>query len=105
MAENQKHILVIVAGFAGSGKSTLADKLAQEIGAKCIHASGLLKELQQKKFSEINPHACEHNSGWWESNEGKKYMSQRLKDGSMDKELDEQLLKIIAGAKEKNENL
>lgn len=105
MEKKGKALLVIVAGFAGSGKSTLADKLAKVLKAKCVHASGVLRELQKKKAAQIDLHACKHNTGWWESEEGKQYMARRLKDGSMDRELDKHLLKLIAQAKKKKHAL
>ncbi len=33
-----------ILGADDSGKSTLADKLAKALNAKCVHASGVLKE-------------------------------------------------------------
>ncbi|MFH1225635.1 MAG: cytidylate kinase family protein [Candidatus Diapherotrites archaeon] len=101
----KKALLVIVAGFAGSGKSTLADKLAKALKAKCVHASGVLKEMRKKKAAKIDLHACRHNTGWWESEEGKAYMRRRLEDSTMDKELDKHLLKLIAQAKKKKQAL
>lgn len=98
-------ILVIIAGFAGSGKSTLAEKLAKKLKLRCIHASGLLRQLQAKKFREINPDASGMNSGWWESGEGRQYMKKRLADGSMDRELDKELLKLADEAEKKKEGM
>lgn len=90
-----KEKIIIVSGFAGSGKSTLAEKLAKHFGMKCIHASDLLRQLQDKKASELRPEESKAGSGWWETKEGKEFMKKRLEDMSMDRELDKLLLKVI----------
>ncbi len=90
-------MLIIVSGFAGSGKSTLAEKLAAKHGLKCIHASGLLRQLQERAAGQLKADEAKANTGWWESKEGKAYLEKRLKDPSMDKALDKELLRIAAG--------
>ncbi len=87
-------LLIIVSGFAGSGKSTLTEVLAAHFGIEFVHASDLLKRLQKQKASELDVKGTKAGSGFWESEEGKKYLHARQKDGSMDKELDKLLLKI-----------
>lgn len=89
----QKRV-IIVAGFAGSGKSTLAEELAKKFGLKCVHASGILRELLEKDIGEISGGKGK-NTGWWESEEGRKFLGKRLKDGSLDRTLDKRLLEII----------
>ncbi|MBS3063385.1 MAG: cytidylate kinase family protein [Candidatus Diapherotrites archaeon] len=87
-------MIVIVSGFAGSGKSTLAERLAKKQGLKCVHASGLLRQLQERTASELKADEAKANTGWWESREGKAYLERRLKDSSMDQALDAELLRI-----------
>lgn len=87
-------MLIIVSGFAGSGKSTLSELLGKEFGLKVVHASHLLKELQNKSVKELDTEHTKAGSGFWESKEGKIFLERREKDFSMDKKLDELLLKI-----------
>lgn len=87
-------MIIIVSGFAGCGKSTLAESLAKAFKLKCVHASGMLKELQTKKAKEIKAYKSKMNLGWWESAEGKAFMRKRLSDASMDKALDKKLLQV-----------
>ncbi len=87
-------MIIIVSGFAGSGKSTLAEKLAKKHGLKCVHASGLLRQLQSRAAEELKTEDAKANTGWWESPEGKAYLEKRLQDSSMDKALDKELLRI-----------
>lgn len=87
-------MLIIVSGFAGSGKSTLVEKLAKHFNLEFVHASDLLHQLKTKKAFELDPSHTLAGTGYWESSEGKKYLLERQKDGSMDRELDKLLLEI-----------
>ncbi len=89
-------MIIIVSGFAGSGKSTLAEKLAAQHALKCVHASGLLRQLQERAVHQLQASEAKANTGWWESPAGKAYLEKRMKDPSMDKALDAELQKIAA---------
>ncbi|MFH1239831.1 MAG: cytidylate kinase family protein [Candidatus Diapherotrites archaeon] len=91
---NKKDRVIIVSGLAGSGKSTLAQNLAEKFGMRCVHASGILRELMEKHVDEITEGAGK-NTGWWESKEGRKFLESRTKDGKFDRMLDKKLLEII----------
>ena len=91
---NKKDRVIIVSGLAGSGKSTLSQQIAKKFGMKCIHASGILRELMEKHVDEITEGAGK-NTGWWESSEGRKFLENRTKDGKFDRMLDKKLLEII----------
>ena len=87
-------MLIIVSGFAGSGKSTLAEKLAEHFNIEFVHASDLLHQLRSKAPKALDTKHTKAGSGFWESSEGKKYLHERERDGSMDRELDALLLEI-----------
>ncbi len=87
--------VIIVSGLAGSGKSTLAQDIAKKFDMKCIHASGILRELLKKDVDDITDGAGK-NTGWWESAEGRKFLENRTKDGKFDRMLDKKLLEILA---------
>lgn len=91
---DNKDRVIIVSGFAGSGKSTLAQKLAERFGMKCVHASGILRELLEKHVDDITDGAGK-NTGWWESEEGREFLENRTKDWKFDRMLDKKLLEII----------
>jgi len=86
--------MIIVSGFAGSGKSTLTEELAEHFKLEFIHASDLLHKLRKGDVSEFDVEHTHAGSGYWESPEGHKFLHEREKDDSMDRKLDELLLKI-----------
>ncbi len=87
--------VVIISGFAGSGKSTLAKRIAEEFRLEYVSASAFLKELSHKSIEDIKNGQLKKQDDWWESKEGEEYLKTREKNMSMDKELDEELLKRI----------
>ncbi len=87
---------VLVSGFIGSGKSTLTKKLAKlfrahYISGSQIHRTLILERLQKKEKLK----AKKVSQGFWESKEGRKGTSMRLKDLSIDREVDRRLLKLL----------
>ena len=84
---------VLVCGLSGSGKSVMAERLAEHFGLKCVHTSGVLRQLREEKKMEVE--ASEMNVGFYESKEGKKFMKERLENQAFDKALDKKLLEII----------
>ena len=87
-------MLIIISGFAGSGKSTLTEELAEYFKMEFVHASDLLHQMKSKEPEELDVKHTHRGSGFWESEEGHKYLHKREKDSSMDRELDELLLKV-----------
>ena len=80
--------------FAGSGKSSLADSLGKELGIKVIHASSILREMAIKGEKALENASPQKIHDWWEGEEAKKFMKQRLSDGSLDIALDKKLMEI-----------
>jgi len=85
---------VFVAGMPGSGKSVAVEYLARRFRIKCVHTSGILRELMLRQISEINPFAAKMGTGFWESKEGLAYLKKRQTDHSFDKKLDSELIRI-----------
>lgn len=87
--ESKKENLVIsVCGMAGSGKSTLARKLAERYRLKFFSGGDALKAFALKEgFKPLD-------YGWWESEEGMRFLKTRSSDQRYDKKVDEELLKI-----------
>ncbi|MDO8625631.1 MAG: AAA family ATPase, partial [Candidatus Diapherotrites archaeon] len=87
--------VILVCGLAGSGKSTLADRLALRFGLRCVHTSDVLRQLREKDADDIEVFKTKMQKGFWESEESKRFNAERLKDGSLDRQLEKKLLEII----------
>jgi len=80
--------VISVCGMAGSGKSTLAKKLAKKYRLKFFSGGDALKALALKEgFRPLD-------YGWWESDEGMRFLKTRRSDQRYDKRVDEELLEI-----------
>lgn len=84
----------MICGVAGSGKSTLAEKVAQKLGWKCVHASDILRQLQEKQIHEIDVTKTQQGKGYWESDEAMQYHHKRLKNQDMDKTVEKKLFEL-----------
>jgi len=83
----KQEIVVCVAGMSGCGKSTVAKKLAEKYGLRYLSGGGALKALA----IEGGYQPCER--GWWETEEGRRFLEQRMGDNQFDRRVDEELLK------------
>jgi len=81
-------IVIGVCGMAGSGKSTLAKKLAEKYGLKYYSGGDALKALAMEEGCKPLEH------GWWESEEGMRFLEKRGKDPKFDKSVDRKLLEL-----------
>jgi len=87
--EKQKEkVAICVCGMAGCGKSTVAKKLAEKYGLRYFSGGNALKALAL----EAGYKTAER--GWWETDEGMKFLKQRMKDPRFDKKVDEKLLAL-----------
>jgi len=83
----KQEIVVCVAGMSGCGKSTVAKKVAEKYGLRYLSGGGALKALAV----EGGYQPCER--GWWETEEGRRFLEQRMGDNQFDRRVDEKLLK------------
>jgi cytidylate kinase len=88
-------MIVLICGLSGSGKSEIAERVGKKLGLKVVHTSGVLKQLREKKAAQIKLEKAEKNVGFYESEEGQKFMQERLANESFDRELDQALLALI----------
>jgi cytidylate kinase len=84
----RKPMVICISGMAGSGKSTLAKKIAEKYGLKYCSGGDALKTL-----------AIEHGykplrRGWWEANEGMRFLEKREKNLKFDEEVDKKFLEL-----------
>jgi len=83
----QKRIIICIAGMSGCGKSTVARKLAKKYGLKHLSGGDMLKALAVK--TGYKP----RERGWWETEDGRSFLQQRMQDQEFDKTVDEELMK------------
>jgi cytidylate kinase len=87
-ASSRKSLVICVCGLAGSGKSTLARKLAETYGLRYYSGGDALKALAMEEGYE------NVERGWWEGEEGMRFLKERNRDHSLDKMMDEKLLEL-----------
>lgn len=83
----KQKIVICVAGFTGSGKSTLAKRLAEKYGLRHFSGGSALKALA----IEMGYKPCER--GWWETEEGMRFLQQRMRDSEFDRKVDVELIR------------
>ncbi len=84
----EQKIIICVSGMTGCGKSTVAKRLAEKYGLKYLSGGGALKVLAIEsgyKPAEV---------GWWETNEGIKFLQKRVENSRFDRRVDQKLLKL-----------
>lgn len=87
--------VIIVFGLAASGKSTLASRLAQHLGLRKVHPSGIMRQLLAGRA--VVPEESVANDGFWESPEGVQILQSRLREAKpVDIEANEILLREVA---------
>lgn len=86
--KTKKSMIICVSGMAGSGKSTLAKRLAERYKLKYHSGGGALKALAiEEGYKSIN-------RGWWEREEGRRFLEERTEDPKFDEIVDRKLLKL-----------
>jgi len=81
-------IVLCICGMAGSGKSTLAKKLAKKYRLKYCSGGNALKALA------IEEGYRPFRRGWWESEEGIRFLEKRGKDPKFDEAVDRKFLEL-----------
>ena len=86
MSTAEKKIVICLAGLTACGKSTAARRLAKKFGLEYVSGGTALKELALKMGYKAK------DKGWWETNEGIRFLDERLRDPRVDKKIDSHLL-------------
>jgi len=79
--------------MAGSGKSTVARRLAEKYGFKRYSGGEALKALASEMGYNVG------DRGWWESQEGIKFLRERMDNPEFDRKID---MKLMEWAKHGN---
>jgi cytidylate kinase len=87
MSTAEKKIVICLAGLTACGKSTVARRLARKYGLEYVSGGTTLKELALKMGYTAK------EKGWWETDEGMRFLEERLSDPQFDKKIDSELLK------------
>jgi len=84
----KKSIVICISGLAGSGKSTAAKKLADKYQLKYYSGGEALKALAVAEGYRST------QQGFWEREEGMRFLEERNKDLKLDEKVDKELLKF-----------
>jgi len=87
MKADGEKIVICLAGLTASGKSTAVRRLAEKYGLRYVSGGTALKEVALKMGYKAK------DRGWWETSEGKRFLEQRLRDPTFDKQIDNELLR------------
>lgn len=82
----RKKIVLCISGMAGCGKSTVAKKIAKKYKLRYFSGGDALKALVLEASNRSR------DKGWWESEEGMKFLKKRTQDSSFDRKVDDKLL-------------
>ena len=80
---------IIISGPPAVGKTTVAKEVAKEFGLEYLSGGDVLKELAKEQGFQTE------GDDWWDTKEGMKFLSQRAKDPSFDKQVDEKLVELF----------
>jgi len=86
--KRKQKIVICVSGMTGCGKSTVARRLAEKYGLRYVSGGNALKALA------IEAGYKPAETGWWETDEGMKFLRQRMEDSKFDKKVDEKLMEL-----------
>jgi CMP/dCMP kinase len=80
---------IVISGWPAVGKTTIASEIAKEFNFKLYNGGDILKMLAHDKGYLTS------GSDWWDTEEAKKFMTERKTDPHFDKEVDKKLVEIV----------
>lgn len=80
--------VVCISGSMSSGKTTIAKRLASKMGLSYISGGEMLKGIAKDKGYNVQ------GPSWWETKEGLRFINERVRDLTIDREVDIRLLDI-----------
>jgi len=84
--EKKKKLVICICGMAGSGKSTLAKRIAQHYGLKYSSGGDALKAVALEMGYSVS------EKGWWETEEGLRFLEERSRNPEIDRRVDQKQL-------------
>jgi cytidylate kinase len=80
---------IVISGLPAVGKTTIAREIAKEFDLDFYNGGDILKMLASEKGYLIT------GKDWWDTDEAKKFMSERRSNPLFDKEVDHKLVDIV----------
>lgn len=87
IAEQKKSI--VISGWPAVGKTTMANQLAKEFGLEMYNGGDILKMIARERGYSTS------GKDWWDTEESKKFMTERKLNPSFDKDVDTKLVEIV----------
>jgi len=88
--KGNKKVVICISGMTGSGKSTVARRLAEKYRLRYFSGGNALRELAKEEGYNSDV------TGWWETDDGLRFLQQRMGDPAFDRRIDEKLLELAA---------
>lgn len=86
LERERKKVVICIAGMMGCGKSTVAKKASEKYGLRYFSGGDALKSLAIKMGYRAR------DKGWWETEEGMRFLEHRGKDPRFDRKVDEEMI-------------
>ena len=86
--EKQK-LSIVISGWPAVGKTTIATELAKEFRLEIYNGGDILKMLAGERGYSIS------GKDWWDTEDAKKFMTERKSNPYFDKEVDQSLVEIV----------
>jgi cytidylate kinase len=80
--------VICVCGLPGCGKSTASKRLAEKYGLKYVSGGDALKSLAEELGYSSG------RKGWWETDDGMRFLKERTKNSEFDRRVDEKLVEL-----------
>jgi cytidylate kinase len=80
---------IVISGWPAVGKTTIASEIAKEFNFKLYNGGDILKMLAHDKGYLTS------GNDWWDTEEAKKFMTERKRDPHFDKEVDNKLVELV----------
>jgi len=84
--KDKNKLVICICGMAGSGKSTVAKRIAKHYGLRYSSGGDALKAVAAELGYKIS------GEGWWETEEGIRFLKERLRNPDIDRKVDQKQL-------------
>ena len=82
----KKKLVICICGMAGSGKSTVAKRIAKHYGLRYSSGGDALKAVAAELGYKVS------GEGWWETEEGIRFLKERSRNLEIDRRVDQKQL-------------
>lgn len=78
----------MISGLPAVGKTTVAKILAEKLGLKLVGGGDMLKEIAEEMGYRVT------GPGWWDTEDGKRFLIERMGNPEFDREVDRRLVEL-----------